>query len=75
MIPFNNINNNIKNNSQSQKDVKELHPLQKNINGTCTAESNIIPNLNKNISKSIETNMEKEDQDPNKVSISQIIYF
>ena len=61
MIPFNNINNNIKNNSQSQKDIKELHPLQKNINGTCTAESNIIPNLNKNISKSIETNMEIED--------------
>ena len=61
MIPFNNINNNIKNNSQSQKDIKELHPLQKNINSTGTAESNIIPNLNKNISKSIETNMEIED--------------
>ena len=55
------MSNNIKNNSQSQKDIKELHPLQKNINGTCTAESNIIPNLNKNISKSIETNMEIED--------------
>ena len=53
MIPFSNINNNIKNNSQSQKDIKE-HPLQK-------SGENIIPNLNKNISKSIETNMEIED--------------
>ena len=61
MIPFNSINNNIKNNSQPQKDLKDLYPQNKNINCSCTTESNIIPNLNKNISKSIENKMEIED--------------
>ena len=61
MIPFNNISNNLKNNSQTQKDLKELIPQKKNINCSGTYDSNIIPNLNKNISKSIEANMEIED--------------
>ena len=61
MIPLNNISKNIKNNSQSQKDLKELYPPKKNINCSSTTESNIIPNLNKNISKSIENKMELED--------------
>lgn len=61
MIPFNNISNNLKNNSQTQKDLKELIPQKKNINCSGTYDSNIIPNLNKDISKSIEANMEIED--------------
>jgi hypothetical protein len=55
------MSNNIKNNSQSQNGLKDLYPQNKNINSSSTTESNIIPNLNKNISKSIDNKMELED--------------
>ena len=55
------MSNNIKNNSQSQNGLKDLYPQNKNINSSSTTESNIIPNLNKNISKSIDNKMEIED--------------
>jgi hypothetical protein len=55
------MSNNIKNNSQSQNGLKDLYPQNKNINSSSTTESNIIPNLNKNISKSIDNKIELED--------------